>query len=243
MNKEQYGTTRYYVAPADTDKSPLVIHLHGTGEKSDTSLDLVLRYGPVGMIDKGIAIPMEATFVQPQLGKNRGKWDINEVEDLILHCLEKYNADENAIHGMGVSLGGLGMREYLASQYGPQLASCTLMSPGGGPWSSQQINAIGNAGVPLWISHARNDVKIPGALFKTSEAAFYALQQVVAGRTFLHFTSMGLSGHSPGSAWGRFMTPTNYYLWEWMRAQRKGPENADIKIAVKEYLQNLINTL
>lgn len=217
MIKSQHGTLRYYAEPASTNGKPVVIHLHGIGERHTTKLDNVLRYGPLKLIKDGIKLP-DATYVQPQLSS--GNWNVSEVDKLLTHIVDMYTGDPNALHLMGVSLGGFGARNYLASGYAARLASAVLMSPGGGKWSDGQVNAIAGLDVPLWISHATND-KTSGALFGTSQDAVTRLR-ARGTKAELRFTSFGLSGHSTGSAWGRFMTPDNFYLWDWIMQQVKG---------------------
>lgn len=242
MIRGEHGKLRYYAEPASSNGKPIVIHLHGTGERHTTNLDNVLRYGPLKLIKDGVKLP-EATYVQPQLSS--GNWDVNEINKLFSHILGMYTGDPNRQHLMGVSLGGYGARNFLASQYAARLASAVLMSPGGGKWGDVQINTIANVGVPLWISHATND-KTNGALYGTSDDAVKRLR-ARGTKAELRFTTFGLSGHSTGSAWGRFMTPDNFYLWDWMNAQSKyqqpiAPVDVNLE-AIKNKLFDFIQTL
>jgi predicted peptidase len=205
----------YYVRPAKTAGMPLIIFLHGTGERG-TNLDLVLRYGPLAILKAGKSIRFDdATVVQPQLLRSQSKWNIGQLKKLKAHLIEKYAPDTTRIHGMGVSLGGYGLWEWLADEDGKSFATATLMSPGVGPRGKEAI--IAAFGVPIWIAHAKND-PLSAAKFVTSYNAAQKINQL-AGRAQVQITSYGLTGHSTGGAWGRFMEPDNYFLWDWMKVQ------------------------
>lgn len=238
MEQGQFGRFKYLVEKASGPDKPVVLHLHGQGERGSNVND-VLLYGPLYFIKKGVKLP-DANYIQPQLPT--GNWEPKDVHELLMHCLATFNGDPGSLHLMGVSLGGWGVRNYLAWPFSTNLTSAVLMSPGGERWTDYQIQMISGKGVPIWISHATNDIKA-GAEYETSLDAVTRLREK-GTKAELRFTTFGLTGHSTRGAWERFMEPTHFYLWEWMMAQKREPAVVlgnieEVKAKMIEFIRTL----
>lgn len=204
---------KHYVQPASTEGKPLVVMFHGTGERG-TNLDLVLRYGPLALIKAGHEL-FDATYVHPQLPS--GEWDPLKIRAFATQMADVYGSDMHRLYAMGVSLGGYGLKKSLGLDKVATFAAAVLMSPGGGYWSSTQISNIAASRVPIWIAHAKND-PLSAAKFIVSLNAAQKINAIAKWEQ-VRLTHYGLSGHSTGTAWGRFMTPDNYYVWDWLKYQ------------------------
>lgn len=107
----------YYNATNSNKKWPLLIFLHGMGERGDgsTQLSRVLRHGAPKEINNGAQLEYTVngtlqTFVviAPQLPSGMSSWHPFYVEDTINYALAHYNIDPAKIYLTGLSLGGFG---------------------------------------------------------------------------------------------------------------------------------------
>lgn len=210
MHKAIHDQFRYYVEPAQNERAPLIIFFHGTGERHNTNLDIVLRYGPLALTPG--SVPFDCTIVHPQLNLTSAKWSVQYAALLLDHCMQLYNCDPTRIIFIGVSLGGLLVREFLNSEHGSKLNVAVLLSPGGNKWHLAELENIALLGIPLIVAHAKNDKNVN---YLRSEIACASLNKI-ANKYIAHYTHMGLSGHAK-SAWQRFMEPGNYFLWDWLK--------------------------
>lgn len=224
MEKGIFEGTRYYVEvvnPLKATSLPVVMFLHGQGERSDTNLDLVLRYGPIEILRRKPTSLFPGIYVQPQLSIKLGQWNIQTIARLTLHIVSTYKGDLNRLYLGGVSLGGHAIWNMLSNlELSKMWAAAFLCSPGN-IGSLTRINSvgklIGQTGIPMWISHAKDDSH-PYAKYIQSEQVWKVIN-TTAGYTQAQLTHYGLTTHSTKGAWGKFMEPENYYLWEWLKFQ------------------------
>lgn len=218
------GPLKAYAQKAINLGAPLIVFLHGQGERG-TDLNLVLKYGPLAIVKAGDILPSllsSANILHPQLPKTFTKWNVDQILSVIDYAVRNYNVDTTRIYLLGVSLGGFGVWEFLATSHAKYLAAAVLMSPGVGPQGKEKAIALND--VPIWVAHAKDD-PLAAAKFETSRLAVERIN-AYAGKHLAMLTSFGLSAHTTSGAWGRFMQPNNFYLWEWLRYQvrRNEPE-------------------
>jgi predicted peptidase len=90
--------------PANTkDKKPLIIFLHGSGEKG-TDIEKVKIHGPFKYIKNH---ELDAYILAPQCPENE-EWNNEVLYRLILKIQKENNIDSNRIYLTGLSLGGWG---------------------------------------------------------------------------------------------------------------------------------------
>ena len=160
----------YEYTPADYNsdpsvKYPLIIFLHGIGERGNgtTELSRVLANAIPRYIDAGH--PMRffwngkwETFIvlSPQLSSSYGYWSNQYISAMLEHAKANLRIDTNRVYLAGMSLGGGGVWTYATSglSNAKQLAAmspvCGICS--GGTWCNFR-----DANLPVWAFHAQDD--------------------------------------------------------------------------------------
>ncbi|MEM7551855.1 MAG: dienelactone hydrolase family protein, partial [Bacteroidota bacterium] len=139
----------------NTDSYPLLVFLHGIGERGPadgSQLNRVLRNGPPDQIRDGNDFPF--IVVSPQLVDFRGNWRPQDVDRVIEHAKNVYRVDENRIYLTGLSLGGGGVWGYL--QNFPQKIAAAAPIAGSGNTPSLAC-VIADENIPIWVFHGDND--------------------------------------------------------------------------------------
>ena len=120
---KDYGKTQ--------DKWPLMIFLHGAGERG-SDLNKVKVHGPPKLVERGKGLPF--IIVSPQCPS--GHWWPTKVETvmaLIDDIVEKYNVDESRIYLTGLSMGGYGTWA-IACAHPERFAAIVPICGGGQPY-------------------------------------------------------------------------------------------------------------
>ena len=162
------GFYEYIPVDYNTDPSvkyPLIIFLHGIGERGNgtTELSRVLANGIPRYINGGH--PMRffwngkwETFIvlSPQLSSSYGYWSNQYISAMLQHAKTNLRIDTNRVYLTGMSLGGGGAWTYATSglSNARQLAAlspvCGICS--GGTWCNFR-----DANLPVWAFHAADD--------------------------------------------------------------------------------------
>jgi predicted peptidase len=107
---ERETTIRYLLAlPADYDKQPdqkwpLVLFLHGSGERGD-DIEKVKVHGPPKLVSAGKDFPF--VLVSPQC-ESGNRWNPQELAKLVEHVANTYRIDRQRLYVTGLSMGGSG---------------------------------------------------------------------------------------------------------------------------------------
>ncbi|RYZ94613.1 MAG: T9SS type A sorting domain-containing protein [Sphingobacteriaceae bacterium] len=157
--------------PASGVKYPLIIFVHGNGEKGPgtaASLPLVLRNGIPKLINDG-TFPASFTVnaqtfrfmvISPQFGGS-GQPSVNDVNGMINYALANYPVDINRIYLTGLSMGGgvtwyfPGYNSYLASRIAAIVPVC-----GATQLSQNDASNIAASNLPVWATHNNGDPTI-----------------------------------------------------------------------------------
>lgn len=145
--------------PKDYDqqeKWPLVLFLHGAGERGD-DLEKVKVHGPPKLIAKGKQFPF--ITIAPQCPRNRW-WDARELDELVTHVSKKYKVDTDRIYVTGLSMGGFGT--FALAAYAPERFAAIAPICGGG----EPIHAFRTNHIPTWVFHGAKDGVVPEARSK-----------------------------------------------------------------------------
>lgn len=133
---------------------PLIIQLHGAGERGDGSnLEAVDGYGFATVFSGDREI--DCVLIEPQCPCD-SFWvaNIPFIKDFILQIAEEYKCDKKRIYLTGMSMGGYGTW-FTAMAYPEMFAAIAPCCGGGMCW---------NAGVltmPAWAFHGEDDDAVP----------------------------------------------------------------------------------
>jgi predicted peptidase len=142
-----------YKPQSSKKKLPLVMFLHGAGERGN-DLNLVKIHGIPKLIAQGQDFPFIS--VSPQCSKD--SWWPNELEALkalLDDLIAKHPIDTKRIYLTGLSMGGYGTW-YLAGMYPKLFAAIAPVCGGGDFMLGRQL-----AKTPIWAFHGDKDSVVP----------------------------------------------------------------------------------
>jgi predicted peptidase len=199
--------------PKDYDQKeawPLVIFLHGAGERGD-DLNLVKKHGPPKLIDQGQDFP--AIVVSPQC--KLGRWwhaQLLELTSLVDEIEAKYKVDKSRIYLTGLSMGGFGT--WALAAYTPDRFAALIPICGGG----EALAALALVRTPVWAFHGAKDPVVP---LKRSEDMVAALKRFKGN---VEFTVYPDALHDSWTA-----TYDNADVWKWLFEQQRKPASTAAK--------------
>lgn len=183
------------------DKWPLVLFLHGAGERGD-NLDKLKLHGPPKLVDKGKQFPF--IIVSPQCPN--GHWWNNELIPLtaLLDDIEsKYKVDRDRVYLTGLSMGGFGT--WALAAYTPDRFAAILPICGGGePLLARVLKTM-----PVWAFHGGKDPVVP---VKRSQDLIDAKKS----NTEAKLTIYPDAGHDSWTA-----TYDNPEIYEWLLSHKR----------------------
>jgi predicted peptidase len=196
---------------------PLVLFLHGAGERGDDNVRQVI-HGGRNFSDETLRRRHPAYIVAPQCptdkswGRSRrgdpAQAEANAQAPLVIELLDslqkEFKIDASRIYGTGLSMGGFGTWDILRRK--PELLAAAVPICGGGDPAS----AASFASTPIWVFHGDADNAVPVA---QSRAMVEALREA-GGRPI--YTEYPGVGHD---SWTQ--TYDNRLVWDWMFAQQK----------------------
>jgi dienelactone hydrolase len=164
------STIAYYeYVPQDyhsnSNKYPVMIFLHGIGERGPNSTDpnilkqyisAVAKLGPPMYVKNGTQFPF--ILISPQLKNNYGTWPASYVMEVINHVKNTLRIDEKRIFLTGLSLGGGGV--WMTAQDYPALFAAIAPVCGGYNTLSKACN-IASENLPVWAFHGDIDTTVP----------------------------------------------------------------------------------
>lgn len=134
------------------EKWPLILFLHGAGERGD-NLDLVEKHGPPKIVKTK---EMPFIIVSPQCPADSWWPKQNEVLIALLDdIVKRYNVDTDRIYLTGLSMGGYGTWS-LACDYPERFAAIAPICGGGEPLFGPRLR-----NVPVWAFHGAKDNVVP----------------------------------------------------------------------------------
>jgi predicted peptidase len=207
-------------APADGQRVPLVLFLHGAGERGDDNARQLI-HGAKAMAGPDFRRRYPCYVLMPQCPAGKRwvevAWDAERharpeepsesmalVFEIIDALREEFSIDESRIYATGLSMGGYGVWDILARR--PEmLAAAAPICGGGDPAFAGQFKAT-----PVWAFHGDADAAVN---VRRSREMIDALR--AAGGRPLYTEYEGV-GHDSWTA-----TFNNRLMWDWMFAQRK----------------------
>ena len=180
---------------------PLVLFLHGAGERGD-DLSKVRIHGPPKRAAAGQAFPF--ILLSPQC-PNGTWWSVPELADLLDRVQAEYRVDPDRVTCTGLSMGGFGTWA-LACEFPGRFAAIAPVCGGGDPRDVQRL-----LGIPAWVFHGGKDGVVPLALSEDMVAALRALGAKPG------LTVYPEAGHDSWTA-----TYDNPAFYDWLLANRRG---------------------
>lgn len=221
----------YQFLPPDYNKDlkthPLIIFLHGAGEKGDgtTQLKNACWNGVPREIDEGSNMTFtwngktESFIVlTPQLNSKYGWWQNWYVDELIAYATKNLRIDPNRIILTGLSMGGGGTWQYAGASLDNAKRLAAIGISCGACTNTTWSNMV-NANLPIWAFHAENDGSpAPASCTKGAISSINALNPTVKP----YFTLWPDGDHW---IWGRVYNTKyewqNPNIYEWFLAQNK----------------------
>jgi len=173
---------------------PLVLFLHGAGERGD-DLDLLKKHGPPKLAAAGRQFPF--ILVAPQCPANQW-WTTEVLIALLDEVEEKFAVDKDRIYVTGLSMGGFGTWA-LAAEQPDRFAAVAPICGGGDPRTAPRLTRL-----PVWAFHGARDTVVPPA---RSQALVDALR--AAGGN-VRFTLYPDADHD---AWTRTYDDPQFFAW------------------------------
>ena len=154
-NQEEVDLNYLLYLPNDYQRNkqdyPLVLFLHGKGERGD-DLEKIKIHGIPKRVDEGIRFPF--ICIAPQC-PDEGYWDRPEYVSSLISLLKEvennYRVDSKRIYGTGLSMGGLGTLAIALKN--PTLFSAIIPVCGGAKMENiQRLSQL-----PIWLFHGDRD--------------------------------------------------------------------------------------
>ncbi|MDF2700860.1 MAG: phospholipase [Haloplasmataceae bacterium] len=186
-------------------KWPLIMFLHGAGERGDSlaELDLVKVHG----IPKYIKLNPDFPFIAicPQCPKN-SYWpsQVEQLNVLLDEIISTYHVDESRVYLTGLSMGGYGTW-YLANSYTEKFAAIAPICGSGIRSSGEKLSKL-----PIWVFHGDQDPVVP---YADSE---YLVNSIKKYGGDIKFTTYKNCGHN---SWSE--TYANPELYEWFLSHKR----------------------
>lgn len=187
---------------SDGEASPLLLFLHGGGERGN-DLSKVKKWGPPRIIEEGGKLPF--VVVAPQCPEGQF-WDVYLLKELLDTVLASCNIDKTRIYLTGVSLGGFGTWA-LASMYPEYFAAiapiCGSAEPLMVKWKLKEM--------PVWVFHGAKDKTVPEW---TSASLVNILKET---GNDVKYTCLPEGGHADTWIYAYYQAG----LWDWMLQHQK----------------------
>jgi len=184
-----------------TQHWPLLLFLHGSGERGD-NLDLLKKHGPPKLIAAGKQFPF--IVVSPQCPRNE-KWSPEVLTALLDEVQEKYAVDKDRVYVTGLSMGGFGTW-MLATEHPDRFAALVPICGGGNPRQADRLKNI-----PIRVFHGAKDQVVKMEMSQEMVDALNA----AGGK--VQFTIYPEANHD---SWTQ--TYDDPKLYEWLLQQRRG---------------------
>jgi len=185
----------------ENGKSPLIIFLHGAGERGD-DIDLVKVHGPPKIVEANKDFPFYV--LSPQCASDSW-WEAEQLVMLMDEVISMNDIDETRIYLTGLSMGGYATWDL--AQLRPDRFAAIAPICGGSRMNAFRATLIKN--VATWAFHGAMDTVVP---LEASTRIVKALKNVGGD---VKFTIYPMAGHD---SWTE--TYANPKLYEWFLAHR-----------------------
>lgn len=184
-------------------KWPLVVFLHGAGERGD-DLRLLQKHGPPKLIANGKKIP--AIVVSPQVRAGE-VWNPYGVKALADSIVASHPVDMDRIYLTGISMGGFGTWDTVFA-YPDFFAAAVPICGGAGVKfvMAQKIKSL-----PIWVFHGAKDPVVEPA---NSQRIYNSLSKLGAPVKLTMYPNL------QHDSWT--VTYDSQEMWDWLFQQKRG---------------------
>lgn len=210
-------------------KYPLMIFLHGLGERGNGTTDLykVATHGPPKHIKNGHKMTFTVdgvaqTFIviSPQLSTSQGNWYTSIVDGIVNYAISNYRVDTCKVYLTGLSLGGNGTWNYAYSSNNSKNKFAAIASIAG--WGSSTYGCtISSRKIPVWAFHGDADKTIGISRQQAMIDAINNCTNPVANPKALFSIYPGVGHNSWDRAYSTDHTYHNPNLYEWFLQNSK----------------------
>lgn len=184
-------------------KFPLMLFLHGAGERGDNNLPLVKVHGPPKLVES-TRKDFPFIVVSPQCPKGSW-WNTEHLFKLLDEVEAKYSVAKDQVYVTGLSMGGYGTWKLIAEQP-KRFAAAIPICGGGDPKTADQL-----VDLPIWVFHGDKDGAVK---LEQSEKMVHAIKE--AGGKLVKLTVYPGVGHD---SWTE--TYNNQEVYDWLLKQKR----------------------
>lgn len=188
-----------YDAKSD-QKWPLMLFLHGAGERGD-NLDKVKVHGPPKIVEGKPDFPF--VVISPQCPSDQ-RWNPGELIQLLDHAQKTLNIDDARVYCTGLSMGGFGTWALTAAQPN-RFAAAVPICGGGKPADAEKLKSL-----PIWVFHGAKD---PAVKLEKSQEMVDALKKAGSEPKFTIYPEL------EHDSWT--VTYDNPELYKWLLEQQR----------------------
>jgi predicted peptidase len=206
------------------EKFPLVIFLHGAGERGFDNRTQFMRFAPTIFWEKYPCLVLapecpskasgqanaESVWVDTPFGAAlhnmnvKPTWPLQLVLQLIDETIREYPVDKDRIYVTGLSMGGYATWEILQRE-GNLFAAAIPVCGGGDPAYASKMKSV-----KLWVFHGRDDRTVP---VSCSRDMVSAVEKIGGNVKYTEYPGVD------HDSWG--MTYGNSEVWDWLFSQKK----------------------
>ncbi len=201
MTSHVQGRYLLYCPDHAAGKLPLLLFLHGAGERGD-NLERVKVHGPLSEVEQGRTFPF--MIVAPQCPEGQ-VWDDMVLSALLDDVQEKFSVDEDQIWVTGLSMGGYGTWALAACQPN-RFAAIVPICGGANPVTAPLLSHL-----PIWVRHGDADEAIP-----VSESRLMVERLRYFGAKNVRYDEIAGGDHN---VWSDLYASTE--LYDWLMLQRR----------------------
>ena len=188
-----------YGAKAE-QKWPLMLFLHGAGERGD-DLSVVKKHGPPKNVETKSDFPFVVISPQCPSGK---RWQPSELIQILDHAEKTLAIDKQREYCTGLSMGGFGTWA-LTAAYPDRFAAAVPICGGGNVADAEKLKSL-----PLWVFHGAKDTAVK---IEKSQEMVDAIKKAGGDPKFTIYPE---AGHD---SWTE--SYNNPALYEWLLKQAK----------------------
>jgi predicted peptidase len=200
-----YRYLEYLPEGYDADQTkhwPLIVFLHGSGERGD-KLELLKKHGPPKLIAAGQNFPAVIVSLQCPSGQI---WNPHGVHALTQSVIKSRRVDVDRVYLTGLSMGGFGTWE-TAMEYPDTYAALIPICGGAGV---RFVMAERIKHIPEWIFHGEKDPTVDPAFSKRMNDVLSKLGAPV---------KLTLYPEAKHDSWTA--TYDNSEVWKWLFEQKR----------------------
>ena len=208
--------------PDSSYNYPLIIFLHGVGERGNgtNELSMILNSSLSQMIANGASMnftfrgkPSSFVVLLPQMSKEYINWQNFYTDAMINYARQHLKIDTNKIFLSGWSLGGGGGWKYVTTSQANARRIAGIVIAGPAP-DYEHLDYIAKENVAVWAHHAKDDASVPLHLTTDAIEEINAHSPDIRARVS-YYRSGGhpFTGNAPFDTLNTYLYPNVY---EWM---------------------------